>query len=122
MRNPNIVKVVLDKDGNVMYFSRAPIPYPRDAFASNSALPENMSVLRHIGIYAYRASFLRAFNQLAPSAMEQIEALEQLRALWHGYKIGVTITQDAPPSGVDTEQDLQIARQAFDILNTGKKS
>ncbi|MFA6902582.1 MAG: 3-deoxy-manno-octulosonate cytidylyltransferase [Gallionellaceae bacterium] len=118
MRNPNIVKAVLDKDGNAMYFSRAPIPYPRDAFASTSPLPAGMSVLRHIGIYAYRASFLRAYGQLAPAAIEQIEALEQLRALWHGYKIGVTITHDAPPSGVDTEADLQVARQLFEARNS----
>ncbi len=151
MRNPNIVKAVLDKNGNAMYFSRAPIPYPRDAFmdlsspagrdASSSSprglregdangighpaasplrgeagmreLPGNLTVLRHIGIYAYRAGFLRAYSQLAPTAIEQIEALEQLRALWHGYKIGVTITQDAPPSGVDTEADLLAARKLF---------
>jgi len=145
LNNPNIVKVVLDKHGNALYFSRAPIPWPRDVFAANSLtpalkeplairlgcpdtaakslvispgerepLPENLPVLRHIGIYAYRASFLRAFRQLAPAAIEQIEALEQLRALWHGYKIGVTITAEAPPSGVDTEQDLHTARQLFD--------
>lgn len=121
LRNPNIVKAVLDKNGNALYFSRAPIPYPRDVFAASSlspgksgALPENLTVLRHIGIYAYRAGFLRAFRQLAPTAIEQIEALEQLRALWHGYKIGVTVTAEAPPSGVDTEQDLHIARQLFD--------
>jgi 3-deoxy-manno-octulosonate cytidylyltransferase (CMP-KDO synthetase) len=114
MRNPNIVKAVLDKQGNALYFSRAPIPYPRDAFAQNTPLPDNVTVLRHIGIYAYRASFLRIYNQLAPAAIEQTEALEQLRALWHGYKIGVTITQDAPPSGVDTETDLLVARQIFD--------
>ena len=113
MRNPNIVKAVLDKDGNALYFSRAPIPYPRDAFASNQPLPKNISVLRHIGIYAYRASFLRAYSQLAPAAIEQIESLEQLRALWHGYKIGVTVTQDAPPAGVDTEADLLLAREQF---------
>lgn len=118
MRNPNIVKTVLDKDGNAMYFSRAPIPYPRDAFASNSGLPANMTVLRHIGIYAYRAGFLRAYGQLVPAAIEQIEALEQLRALWHGYKIGVTITHDAPPSGVDTEADLQVAREIFEARNS----
>ncbi len=121
LRNPNIVKAVLDKNGNALYFSRAPIPYPRDVFAASSlspgesgALPENLTVLRHIGIYAYRAGFLRAFRQLAPTAIEQIEALEQLRALWHGFKIGVTVTAEAPPSGVDTEQDLHIARQLFD--------
>ena len=118
MRNPNIVKAVLDKDNNAMYFSRAPIPYPRDAFAHNTALPENMNVLRHIGIYAYRASFLRAYGKLAPTVLEQIEALEQLRALWHGYKIGVTVTNEAPPSGVDTEADLIVARQIFEARNT----
>lgn len=120
MRNPNIVKAVLDKDANALYFSRAPIPYPRDAFNCSSLpstrgkLPDNLTVLRHIGIYAYRAGFLRAFRQLAPSPIEQVEALEQLRALWHGYKIGVTVTADAPPGGVDTEADLHAARKIFD--------
>jgi 3-deoxy-manno-octulosonate cytidylyltransferase (CMP-KDO synthetase) len=123
-RNPNIVKAVLDKNGNALYFSRAPIPYPRDFFAAASLssekreLPAAISVLRHIGIYAYRASFLRAFGQLEPAAIEQIEALEQLRALWHGYKIGVTITHDAPPSGVDTEADLLVARTLFESSHT----
>ncbi|MBI5917926.1 MAG: 3-deoxy-manno-octulosonate cytidylyltransferase [Nitrosomonadales bacterium] len=123
-RNPNIVKAVLDRDGNALYFSRAPIPYPRDLFAAGSltpprsqgareSLPEQLPVLRHIGIYAYRASFLRAYSQLAPAAIEQFEALEQLRALWHGYKIGVTVTDDAPPAGVDTEADLHLARELF---------
>ena len=114
LRNPNIVKAVLDKQGNALYFSRAPIPYPRDAFASQSALPGDLPVLRHIGIYAYRVSFLRAYSQLAPCALERFEALEQLRALYHGYKIGVTITDEAPPAGVDTEQDLQLARKIFE--------
>lgn len=113
LRNPNVVKVVLDKKGNALYFSRAPIPYPRDTFANSSPLPENFTVLRHIGIYAYRANFLRTYSQLAPAAIEQIESLEQLRALWHGYKIGVTVTLDAPPSGVDTESDLILARKIF---------
>ena len=117
-KNPNIVKTVLDKDGNALYFSRAPIPYPRDAFAGKTALPDNLQVLRHIGIYAYRAGFLRAYGQLAPTAIEQIESLEQLRALWHGYKIGVSITQDAPPSGVDTEADLILARELFETRNS----
>ena len=72
-----------------------------------------MPVLRHIGIYAYRVSFLRAYGQLAPAAIEQFEALEQLRALYHGYKIGVFVTDEAPPAGVDTEQDLHAARQIF---------
>jgi 3-deoxy-manno-octulosonate cytidylyltransferase (CMP-KDO synthetase) len=114
MRNPNIVKAVLDKHGNALYFSRAPIPWPRDAYAQNLPLPQNVTVLRHIGIYAYRAGFLRAYGQLTPSIIEQVESLEQLRALYHGYKIGVTITQEAPPNGVDTLQDLQVARQDFE--------
>ncbi len=127
LRNPNIVKAVLDKDGNALYFSRAPIPYPRDAFAARPSgageegeLPPDLPVLRHIGIYAYRAGFLRAYGQLAPCALEQFEALEQLRALYHGYKIGCHICADAPPAGVDTEQDLQQARAAYAAkVNTG---
>lgn len=133
LRNPNIVKTILDKQGNALYFSRAPIPYPRDAFmvlASSAgrddcpssprgevrrgALPADLPVLRHIGLYAYRASFLRAYGKLTPAAIEQFEALEQLRALYHGYKIGVFITEQAPPGGVDTEQDLHAVRQYFD--------
>lgn len=121
MRNPNVVKTVLDKNGNALYFSRAPIPYPRDVFAANAPLPQNIPVLRHIGIYAYRASSLRAYSQLAPCQLEHFEALEQLRALYHGYKIGVTITENAPPNGVDTEQDLLIARQRYDKLNSGNQ-
>ncbi len=112
-RNPNIVKAVLDKNGNALYFSRAPVPYPRDAFAHDQPLPSGLPVLRHIGIYAYRASFLRAYGRLAPAPIEHFEALEQLRALYHGYKIGVFIVEQAPPCGVDTEQDLQAVRQFF---------
>ena len=124
MRNPNIVKAVLDKDGNALYFSRAPIPWPRDAFAAGSALPDDLPVLRHIGIYAYRAGFLRTYSQLAPAPLEQFEALEQLRVIWHGYKIGVTVTQVAPPAGVDTETDLHAARKDFEALlhNQGSSS
>ena len=122
LRNPNIVKTVLDKNGNALYFSRAPIPYPRDAFAQGLPLPDDLPALRHIGIYAYRAGFLRAYSSLAPCALEQFEALEQLRALYHGYRIGVVICGQAPPAGVDTEQDLHTARQIFDTLNTGEKS
>ena len=139
MRNPNIVKAVLDRNGNALYFSRAPIPYPRDAFkglassagrddcpssprggevrredVESTVLPKDLPVLRHIGIYAYRASFLRAYSQLPPAAIEQFEALEQLRALYHGYKIGVFITNQAPPCGVDTEQDLHAVREIFE--------
>lgn len=114
MRNPNIVKTVLDKNGNALYFSRAPIPYPRDSFAQQQPLPDGLPALRHIGIYAYRAGFLRTYGLLAPAAIEQFEALEQLRALYHGYKIGVVIAEQAPPGGVDTEQDLRAVRQIFE--------
>lgn len=131
LRNPNIVKVVLDKQSHALYFSRAPIPWPRDVFALPSTaggrgaggegiLPADLPVLRHIGIYAYRASFLRAYGQLAPTPIEQFEALEQLRALYHGYKIGVYVTDNAPPGGVDTEQDLQLAQQIFDARSIPK--
>ncbi len=114
MRNPNVVKAVVDKNGNALYFSRAPIPYPRDAFAAQQPMPADLPVLRHIGIYAYRAGFLRAYGQLAPATIEQFEALEQLRALYHGYKIGVSIADEAPPAGVDTEVDLLVARKIFE--------
>lgn len=114
MRNPNIVKAVLDKHGNALYFSRAPIPWPRDAYAGNAPSPQHAHALRHIGIYAYRASFLHTYGQLAPAQIEQIESLEQLRALYHGYRIGVAVTPEAPPSGVDTEADLLLAREIFE--------
>lgn len=113
MLNPNAVKVVLDKNGYALYFSRAPIPYPRDAFAANEALPETLPAYRHIGIYAYRAAFLRAYSTLQPSGIEAFESLEQLRVLWHGYKISVAVTPEAPHAGVDTAEDLQRAREIF---------
>ena len=116
MRSPDIVKAVLDKSGNALYFSRAPIPYPRDCFAKQQPLPDGLPVLRHVGIYAYRVSFLRAFGQLAPAAIERFEALEQLRALFHGFKIGVVITEQAPPGGVDTEQDLRAVQKLFETI------
>lgn len=114
--NPNIVKVVLDQQGYALYFSRAPIPYPRDAFAANQDLPEDMPVYRHIGIYAYRAGFLQAYAALMPSAIEHFESLEQLRVLWHGYKISVQVTAKAPASGVDTEADLAYVRSV--VINS----
>lgn len=110
MLNPNIVKVVIDSQGHALYFSRAPIPYARDAFALNQDVPVAMPVYRHIGIYAYRAAFLKAYADLQPAAIEQFEALEQLRALWHGYKISVAVTQHAPAAGVDTHADLEYVR------------
>ena len=133
LRNPNIVKAVLDQQGNALYFSRAPIPWPRDAFALPSpaggrgvgregGLPAGLPVLRHIGIYAYRAGFLRAYEQLAPTAIERFEALEQLRVLYYGYKIGVHIAAQAPPAGVDTEQDLHAARQIFAATITSEEN
>ena len=79
----------------------------------NSGLPQDAPFLRHIGIYAYRAGFLRTYGQLAPAAIERVEALEQLRALFHGYRIGVVMAGEAPPGGVDTEQDLHATRQVF---------
>ena len=117
--NPNIVKVVLDHQGHALYFSRAPIPYPRDAFAANRDVPADMPIYRHIGVYAYRAGFLRAYAALTPSVIEHIEMLEQLRVLWHGYKISVEITEKAPAAGVDTEADLAYVRAAI-ISNENK--
>ena len=108
--DPNVVKVVVDAAGFAMYFSRAPIAWWRDRPAGQpDALPVP-SPLRHIGIYSYRADFLRAFPLLAQAPMEQCEALEQLRALWHGHKIAVHVTDRAPGAGVDTPADLARVR------------
>jgi 3-deoxy-manno-octulosonate cytidylyltransferase (CMP-KDO synthetase) len=115
MFNPNVVKVVLDREGYARYFSRAPIPWARDDFArSTASLPPDLPCYRHIGIYAYRAGFLSAFSRLEPSPLEQFEALEQLRALWHGFPIVVAVRQDAPHAGVDTPEDLATVRSWFD--------
>jgi len=113
--NPNVVKVVCDAAGRAQYFSRAPIPWDRDAFAaSRTELPANLGAQRHIGLYAYRVGFLRRYGQLTPAPQERSEALEQLRALWHGYPIRV-VTSDRPPApGVDTHEDLLRVRKAFD--------
>lgn len=108
--NPNVVKVVLDAQHMALYFSRAPIAYPRDA---PGQLP-SPAPLRHIGIYAYRASFLRLFPKLAQAPLERTESLEQLRALWHGHRIAVHITQHAPGPGVDTPEDLERVRRLLD--------
>ena len=109
--NPNVVKVVLDHAGRALYFSRASIPFPRDAFRdSTDRLPTGLPAYRHIGLYAYRCRFLSAYTHLAPCALETFEALEQLRALWHGYRIVVKIVDHAPVAGIDTEADLARVR------------
>ena len=108
--NPNVVKVVLNAQQLAMYFSRAPIPWWRDGNGQGvNALPEP-SPLRHIGIYAYRAGFLKLFPTLAIAPVETVEALEQMRAMWHGHQIAVHVTPHAPGPGVDTPEDLQRAR------------
>ncbi|MBC3931831.1 3-deoxy-manno-octulosonate cytidylyltransferase [Undibacterium curvum] len=112
--NPNVVKVVLDKQGKALYFSRATIPWHRDGFAQDrNQLPEGYQPLRHIGLYAYRNDFLQNYPKLAISPLEQIEALEQLRVLWHGYAIAVHVTASSPAAGVDTAEDLERVRAFF---------
>jgi len=112
---PNVVKVVLDARGYAMYFSRATIPWARDAFAvSREVLPAGMSIYRHYGLYAYRTSFLRAYPHLAPSPVERIEALEQLRALWHGFRIAVDVTHGTPAPGIDTPEDLARVQKLYE--------
>lgn len=112
--NPNVVKVVCRADGDALYFSRAPMPYARDHFArTTGSLPAGMPALRHVGLYAYRASFLSAYAGLAPSPLEQLESLEQLRALWHGYRIRVALVDHAPAPGVDTPQDAARMQALF---------
>ena len=110
--NPNVVKVVMDSRQMALYFSRAPIPWWRDGqtAAGFKALP-NPAPLRHIGIYAYRAGFLALFPQLPPAPSETMESLEQLRVLWHGHRIAVHVTAEAPGPGVDTPEDLARVRQ-----------
>jgi 3-deoxy-manno-octulosonate cytidylyltransferase (CMP-KDO synthetase) len=111
--NPNVVKVVLDAQQLALYFSRAPIAWWRDGFAQGvRALPEP-APLRHIGLYGYRAGFLRRFPKLTPAPLEQLEALEQLRALWHGHRIAVHVAPQAPGPGVDTPEDLERVRKLF---------
>ena len=111
--NPNVVKVVADEAGYALYFSRAPIPWPRDAFAAQQAMPHELGALRHIGLYAYRAGFLRTYASLASSPLERYEMLEQLRVLWHGHRISLGITPTAPAPGVDTPEDLARVRSLF---------
>jgi 3-deoxy-manno-octulosonate cytidylyltransferase (CMP-KDO synthetase) len=132
MFDPNVVKVVLDRRGFALYFSRAPIPYARDAFAAAApaiapaaaaaaaaaagtqrALPDGLPVLRHVGLYAYRTAALRRLSALPPAPIEQFESLEQLRALWHGEPIVVETIAGMPAAGVDTPDDLARVREAL---------
>lgn len=110
--NPNVVKVVSDKTGLALTFSRAPLAWARDAFAkSRDELPTGVPYRRHIGIYAYRAQFLHDFVAWGPCWLEDTECLEQLRALWHGVRIHVADALQAPPAGVDTPEDLERVRR-----------
>ena len=104
--NPNVVKVVLNRANEALYFSRATIPFVRDPDSK-----QTITHLRHLGIYAYRADFLEAYTRLDPAPPEQAEALEQLRALWNGYRIAVHTASEAPPAGVDTAEDLERVRR-----------
>ncbi|WP_374013812.1 3-deoxy-manno-octulosonate cytidylyltransferase [Pseudoxanthomonas koreensis] len=113
--DPNAVKLVRAASGDALYFSRAPLPWPRDAFAGDrSVLPAGGHWLRHIGIYAFRAGFLRRFAQMPPGRLEQVESLEQLRALEAGYRIAVALAPEPFPPGVDTPQDLARAQARLD--------
>ncbi len=114
--NPNVVKVVSDSQGKALYFSRAPIPWPRDAFSdpqARNAIPEGVSFQRHIGIYAYRVKLLNDFVRWEPAPLEVVESLEQLRAMYNGAVIHVDVADELPPAGVDTEADLERIRALF---------
>ncbi len=113
LTNPNVVKLVMDAEGYALYFSRAPIPWPRDAFAAGQSLPDGLPVFRHIGLYAYRAGFLRQYAGLTPAPIERFESLEQLRVLWHGHKISVAVSELPAQPGVDTAEDLAMVRQLW---------
>jgi 3-deoxy-manno-octulosonate cytidylyltransferase (CMP-KDO synthetase) len=106
--DPHVVKVIIDKAGYAMMFSRAPVPWDRDAFAvTTEELPDKSEHYRHIGLYAYRAGFLAHYAQMEPCHLEKTESLEQLRAMWHGIKIHVSVSDHLPPPGVDTQKDLE---------------
>jgi 3-deoxy-manno-octulosonate cytidylyltransferase (CMP-KDO synthetase) len=112
--NPNVVKVVLDADDRALYFSRAPIGWWRDGFAQGiTRLPQHPAPLRHVGLYAYRAGFLRRFPTLSVAPLETLESLEQLRVLWHGERIAVHVSPERPGPGVDTPEDLARVRALF---------
>ncbi|WP_131111436.1 3-deoxy-manno-octulosonate cytidylyltransferase [Sulfuricystis thermophila] len=116
--SPHVVKVVTAASGRALYFSRAPIPWHRDGLAAHpTVLPAELEVRRHVGLYAYRVGFLRRFGELAPAPIEQWEALEQLRALWHGFHIHVIDCAHPPAPGVDTAEDLERVRKLFVALH-----
>ena len=112
-RNPNVVKVVLDARNTALYFSRAPIVWWRDGFADGIQSLPSPTPLRHVGLYGYRVGFLRQFPSLAQAPIEVTESLEQLRAMWHGHRIAVHITEHSPGPGVDTPEDLARVRDVF---------
>ena len=114
--NPNCVKVVLNHKQEALYFSRAPIPYPRDTMLANAQTLPEPKPLRHIGIYAYRVGFLKQYAAMAPSFLETCESLEQLRVLANGFPIAVDVLENAPPAGVDTAEDLARVRTQFKAL------
>ncbi|MDH5361441.1 MAG: 3-deoxy-manno-octulosonate cytidylyltransferase [Gammaproteobacteria bacterium] len=112
--NPNVVKVVMDHLNYAIYFSRATIPWHRDAFMTDKEnIPAGVQYHRHLGIYAYRSRFLKRYSSLQISPLEQIESLEQLRAIWHGYRIHVSLAAEPPGMGVDTEDDLELVRSVL---------
>jgi 3-deoxy-manno-octulosonate cytidylyltransferase (CMP-KDO synthetase) len=113
-RNANVVKVVLDSNNTALYFSRAPIAWWRDGFAQGITTLPDPAPLRHVGLYAYRVGFLRQFPTLSQAPIEVTESLEQLRAMWHGYKIAVHVTTHSPGPGVDTLEDLARVRALFE--------
>jgi 3-deoxy-manno-octulosonate cytidylyltransferase (CMP-KDO synthetase) len=114
--SPHVVKVTVDQRGRALYFSRAPIPWAREAFLSErSALPAGLPALRHVGLYAYRVAFLRRFPEMQRAPIEEYESLEQLRAMWHGERIAVLSLEGALPAGVDTPADLAAARRTLGV-------
>lgn len=112
-RNPNVVKVVLDARNTALYFSRAPIAWWRDGFADGIQALPSPTPLRHVGLYGYRVGFLRQFPKLAQAPIEVTESLEQLRAMWHGHRIAVHVSEHSPGPGVDTPEDLARVRAVF---------
>ena len=116
MFDPNVVKVVTDYQGFALYFSRATIPWNRDLFADREAVEQHWlaGLMRHLGIYAYRCAFLKTYQSLDAAPVEKMECLEQLRALWHGKRIAVALASEAPPPGVDTDEDLRRIAPLFD--------